>query len=79
MVAAIVALNSASDCCTLGQRPRETRDDAGVLGKPRIGLFARIAARQRYDTQNTLMIDQFGIDIGLLGQRQLEHDMHVIG
>ena len=58
-----------------GQRAREARDHAMVVGEPRARVGPRVAARERHDAQDPLVLDQRGIEIGDVRDGQLEHHL----
>src|SRR5947209_7212745 len=58
----------------LHQRSREARHDAVLPPQALIAFFPCIAARQRHHPHDLGMFDEFGVEVVLLRQSELEHD-----
>ena len=58
----------------LGKRSRKARDHAVVGGEALAGIGPRIAAGKYDDPGDAWVIDERRVEIGNVGQCQLEHD-----
>jgi hypothetical protein len=63
------------DAKVLDERPREARDHAVIGGEPLAGVGAGIAAGEGDDPGDTRVIYQRLVEIGDVGQGQLEYDL----
>ena len=63
----------------LGQGPREAGDQSVVARQDVGALGEAVATGQGDDPQHPRMLDQRRIEVGLVGQGQLEHHLPVIG
>ena len=63
---------------TLGESTREACDEPVVVGEQLIGLLTGVPAGQGDDTHDPRIVDEVGVQVGLAGNRQLEHDPGVV-
>src|SRR5882724_5460302 len=61
----------------LHQRSREARHDAVIPPQAPVAFFPRITARERNHPHDSGMLHEFGVEVVLLRQGELEHDQLV--
>src|SRR5258707_3682300 len=61
----------------INQSPRKARDHAVIGGEALAGNIPCVAARERYDPNDAVGLDQWQVEIRNFWDRQLEHDLAV--